>query len=62
MLSSATVANDRGSVHDGGHTPVVFVGVMGLVPLVWDHSVDADIGLGPPTYHPRPLRWYILGF
>jgi hypothetical protein len=31
-----------------GHLPVVFVGVIALVPLVpWDHSVDADIGLGP---------------
>ena len=52
--SSATVAS--GSVHDGGHLPVVFVGVMALVPLVpWYHSVDADIGLGPPV-SPRPFR------
>ena len=41
------MANNSGSVHDGGHLPVAFVGVMALVPLVpWDHSVDADIGLG----------------
>ena len=53
---SATVVNDCGSVHDGGHLPVVFVGVMALVPLVpWYHSVDADIGLGPPV-SPRPFR------
>ncbi len=63
MTSFATMANNRGSVHDGGHLPVVFVGVMALVPLVvpWDHSVDADIGLGPPV-SPRPSRerwWHI---
>jgi hypothetical protein len=47
--------------------PVVFDGVMALVPLVlWGHSVDADIGLGPPVY-PRPFRvgdifhiWWIV--
>ena len=50
MISSATVANDRGSIHDRGRMPVVFVGVMALVPLVWAHSVVADIGLGPPVY------------
>ena len=45
----------RGSIHDGSHMPVVFVGVMALVPLVlWGHSVDTDIGLGPPVY-PRPF-------
>ena len=56
MTSSATMANNRGSVHDGGHLPVVFVGVMALVPLVpWDHSVDANIGLGLPV-SPRPFR------
>jgi hypothetical protein len=51
-----TVANDCGSVHNGGHLPVVFVGVMALMPLVpWDHSVDANVGLGPPV-SPRPFR------
>ena len=35
--------------------------------VCWDHSVDADIGLGPPSY-PRPFRgggfshiWWISG-
>jgi hypothetical protein len=53
----ATMANNSRSVHDGGHLPVVFVGVMALVPLVpWDHSVeDADTGLRPPV-SPRPFR------
>ena len=45
----------------------MFVGVMALVPLVpWYHSVDADIGLGPPV-SPRPFRevvafqtWWIV--
>ncbi len=55
MNPSATVVTTHGSVHDGSHMPVVFVGVTALVPLVWDHSVDADIGLGPPVY-PRPFR------
>ena len=41
--------------------PVVFVGVMALVPLVpWYHSVDADIGLGLLGPHPRPFWWWIL--
>jgi hypothetical protein len=55
--SSAAVKNACGSVHDGGHLPIVFAGVMALVPLVpWYHSVDADIGLGPPAVSPRPFR------
>ena len=61
MISSAATTNYRGSVHDGGHMPVVFVGVTALVlPTQRDHSADADIGLGLLVPHPRPFRWWIL--
>jgi hypothetical protein len=61
MISSAATTNYRGSVHDGGHMPVVFVGVTALVlPTQRDHSSDADIGLGLLVPHPRPFRWWIL--
>jgi hypothetical protein len=61
MISSATATNYRGSVHDGGHMPVVLVGVTALVlPTQQDHSADADIGLEHLVPHPRPFRWWIL--
>jgi hypothetical protein len=51
----------RGSVHHAGLLLDVFVRIMALVPLIrWDHSVDADIGLGHPVLHLRLFRWWIL--
>jgi len=36
----------------------VSVGVTALTPPIrLSHFADADIGLGPPTSHPRPLKW-----
>jgi hypothetical protein len=49
----------RGSVHDESTVLVVFVGVTALEPPIrLSLFADADIGLGPPTSHPRPLRWW----
>jgi hypothetical protein len=47
MISSATVVNYCGSVHDGGHLPIVFVGVMALMPLVWVTLWTLSSALGP---------------
>jgi hypothetical protein len=54
----------RGSVHDESTALVVFVGATTLEPPIHRSLVaDADIGLGPPTYHPRPIkRFHGLGF
>ncbi len=62
MIPSVTVENIRGSVHDGSHITVEFVGITALVTLVlflWDHSVYAGISLGHPV-HPRPFRWWTI--
>jgi hypothetical protein len=61
MIPSATMASffHRGSVHDKSTTLVVFGGATALEPPIHRSLVtDADIGLGPPTYHPRPLKWW----
>ena len=60
MILSATVASffHRGSVHDESTVLVVFVGATALQPPIHRSLIaDADIGLGPLTYHPRPLKW-----
>ena len=47
----------RGSAHDKSTILVVFVGVTALEPLIrLSLFADANISLGPPTPHPRPLR------
>ena len=49
----------RGSVHDESTALVVLVDTTALEPPIHMSLVaDADIGLGPPTYHPRPLKWW----
>ena len=65
MIPSATMASlfHRGSVHDESTALstalIVFVGATALEPPIHRSLVaDADIGLGPPTYHPRPLKWW----
>jgi hypothetical protein len=61
MIPSATMASlfHRGSVHDKSTVLIVFVGIAALEPPIHRSLVtDADIGLGPPTYHPRPLKWW----
>ncbi len=61
MIPSATMASffHRGSVHDESSALVVFVGATALEPPIHRSLVaDADIGLGPPTYHPRPPKWW----
>ena len=53
----------RGSVHDESTVLVVFVGVTALEPPIHlSLFADADIGLGPPRPHPRPLRWWDISF
>ena len=53
----------RGSRHDEHTVLVVFVGITALeLPIRRTLHADADIGLGPPTSHPRPLRWWDLSF
>jgi hypothetical protein len=61
MIPSATMASffHRGSVQDESTALVVFVGATALEPPIHRSLVaDANIGLGPPTYHPRPLNWW----
>jgi hypothetical protein len=65
MIPSATMASffHRESVHDESTALVVFVGATALEPPIHRSLIaDADIGLGPPTYHPRPLKWWVVGF
>ena len=55
--ASQTYFLHRGSHHDERTVLVVFVGVTALEPAIRRTlPADAD-GLGPPTSHPRPLRW-----
>ncbi len=59
MIPSGIMASffHRGSVHDESTVLVVFVGATALEPPIHSSLVaDADIGLGPPTYHQRPLK------
>jgi len=59
MIPSATMASffHRGSVHDKSTVLVMFVGATALEPLIHKSLIaDANIGLGPPTYHPRLLK------
>jgi hypothetical protein len=59
MIPSTTMASffRRGSVHDESTVLVVFVGATALEPRIHRSLVvDIDIGLGSPTYHPRPLK------
>jgi hypothetical protein len=61
MIPSMTMAPfiHGGSVHDESTTFIVFVGATALEPPIHRSLVaDADIGLGPPTYHSRPLKWW----
>ncbi len=61
MIPSASMTSffHRGSVHDKSTVLVVSVGATALEPPIHRSLVaDADIGLGPPTYHPRPLKWW----
>ena len=61
MIPSATMVSffHRGSVHNESTALVVFVGATALEPPIHRSLVaDADIGLGPPTYHPRLLKWW----
>jgi len=61
--ASQTYFFHRGSHHDESTVLVVFVGVMAPeLPIRRTLHADADIGLGPPTSHPRPLRWWDLSF
>jgi hypothetical protein len=47
----------RRSVHDKSTVLVVFVGATALEPPIHRSLVaDADMGLGLPSYHPRPLK------
>jgi hypothetical protein len=72
MIPSATMASffHHGSVHDESTALIVFVGATALEPPIHRSLVaDTDIGLGPPTYHPRPFKWWgfivwnlLLGF
>jgi len=56
MIPSAIMVS---SVHNESTALVVFVGATALEPPIHRSLVaDADIGLGPPTYHPRPLKWW----
>jgi hypothetical protein len=46
-------------VHDKSTALVLFVGATALEPPIHRSLVaDADTGLGPPTYHPRLLKWW----
>ena len=59
MIPSVTRASffHRGSVHDKSTVLVVFVGSTALEPPIHRSLiVDTNIGLWPPTYHPRPLN------
>ena len=61
MIPSATLVPvfHRGSVQDESTALVMFVGATTLKPPIhMSLAVDADIGLGPPTFHPRPLKWW----
>ena len=61
MIPSMTMAPffHRGSFHDESTVLVVFVGVTALKPPIHRSLLtDADICLGPPTSHPRPLNWW----
>ena len=65
MISSVTMASffHRRSVHDKSTVLVVCVGVTALEPPIHRSLVaDTNIGLGPPTSHPRPLKWWDLLF
>jgi len=49
----------RGSVHNESTILVVSAGATALEPPIHKSLVaDANIGLGPPTYHPRTLKWW----
>jgi hypothetical protein len=59
IIPSATMASffHHGSIHDKSTALVMFVGATALEPPIHRSLVaDADIGLGSPTYHPRPLK------
>jgi hypothetical protein len=61
MIPSVTMASfiHRESVHDESTTFIVFIGATALEPPIHRSLVtDADIRLGPPTYHSRPLKWW----
>jgi hypothetical protein len=61
MIPSATMVPyfHPGSVHDESTALVVFVGATALEPPIHRSlAADANIGLGPPTYHLRPLKWW----
>jgi hypothetical protein len=62
-MNPSAIVVTRGRVHDGSPITIVFVSVTALVPPAqWDHSVDANISLGPLVPHPRPFRWWISFF
>ena len=62
-MNPSAIVVTCGRVHDGSPITVVFVSVTALVPPAqWDHSVDANISLGPLVPHPRPFRWWISFF
>ena len=59
MIPSATVVSffHRGSVHNKSTAHIVFVGATALEPPIHRSLIaDTDIGLGPSTYHPGPLK------
>ena len=61
MIPSKTMVSffHRGSVQDESTALVVFVGATALEPPIHRSlAADANIGLGPPTYHLRPLKWW----
>ncbi len=61
MILFATMASffHRGSAHDESTALIVSVGATALEPQIRRSLVaDANIGLGPLTYHPRPLKWW----